>query len=386
MAHQLRVSAIAVLVALGWQSGLVHAQDAKPTTEQILRAWKARQDKAVTAHFEMSVESTIPKGSSTLRVQAAGFAPKAAAGGEVEPPQDTIVKGTSSLSLSGSKMRYSYDVPQWDRGHNELHEVHYADTFDGRLFKSLRNPSEPNKANYPAGHVEKAEGTHSVTQLAIIPLIWALRGDHKQFFHNLAQFDVTGRKVAISDQSCLELVRRTQPGGNKREVMYVDPMRDYVVARMAIMVEDKPTMQVDVAYSPDKAVGWIPHSWEYTIRLSSNNSLLEAQRRTVTSYEIGGPIDDSEFDLQFPPGTRVMDRSEGGNVQYVIREDSSKGRVIPSALTPTYEELKKSDRKPNRLRLFIIWGGVLALILVCWILIRRRSRRVARGAGPSNGP
>ena len=365
------------VVGLACGTGLCGAQQENPTLDQILRAWKIRQDKATTAAFELTSENTIHKGSVTLMANASGLGPKTPAGAALDPPEDYTVKGTIRISLSGSKMRFSDERPVWDSANKRLYDQHHIDTFDGQLSKVFRNPMS-GKDDYPFGRVAKAKKSDSANQFPLAPLIWTIRGAHPQFYDALGQLEVTGRTTTVAGRLCLEVVTRSTSSSSQREVFYLDQERDFVVVRNVTIVADLPTWQVDATYVPDPKLGWVPQSWEYIIRVAKQ--VQESGRRTIAKYEIGPALEGDEFDIRFPPKTLVMDTSSGQNVQYVIKENEEKGRIILSEKGPTYEELSKSDRGVSR---YVVIGGLavlFSLLIGGWIRFRRRRKQRVAGA------
>jgi multidrug resistance efflux pump len=63
-------------------------------------------------------------------------------------------------------------------------------------------------------------------------------------------------------------------------------------------------------------------------------------------------------------------------MQYVIRENGEKGRKIPAAANPTYEDLQKAiaRQRDSRRILMTVWAVIFALALggLIWLRLRRR--------------
>jgi hypothetical protein len=364
---------LVVLVALLLLVGESRAQNVDTSLEKILKAWKKREEKSVNARFEMACVRTIPKGSITLKAVGAGIVQEKPGDAVGDPPRDIISTGLSSVSLSGSKMRYSFDIPRWDSSKNALYDLHYVDAFDGEVFKFLQNPTHPTQ-DYPSAVLTKATKTESALQFPIVPLIWAVRGDSKFFFDDLKSFEVTGRTLTIDERQCLELTHKV--ANNKFEFFFLDQARDYVVVRKTTHVDGKPTWQIDITYQPDKTVGWVPYKWEYVIRAGKDKVVVEAGRREVTKYTIGSSLGNDEFDIVFPPRTRVMDNTSGKSLQYIVQEDGSKGRTIPSALTPSYEELQEPKGNSQMYIRYAGWG-LIGVVLGSFKSYRRNLQKLA---------
>lgn len=369
------------IVAIGWQTGLCVAQEGKPTIEQILQVWMNRQKKVSSARFELSCEQTIPKGSVSYHEEeglSEDLAPS-----RIQPPRDYMVRGTTKVTFSGEKLRYFCKDQAWNPSDKQLYAREYLDVFDGRLAKNLISPVSTSE-NYPMGNIAKAKVSQSALQFSLFPLILTFRGNHPQFYHGLGKFRIFRRDVAIAGHPCLELVsgqsgERGEPAAlssqGRYEVLFLDKERDYVVLRKMTFVNNKATWHLDVAYVRDDTAGWVPQSWEYLIRAPENNQLLESERITVTRYEMNPLVAESEFDISFPPGTRVVDDSAGTEIQYVIREDGEKGRGLPSAVDPTYEALQRAASRSNRLVLLGFWTMLFFLAFGGWIWLRRFRHR-----------
>jgi hypothetical protein len=367
---------MAGIVSLALLAGVCRAQQAKPTMEQILAVWKARQDKVTSARFDMSREETIHRGSTSLidreRRRMAGMPLET----EPNPPRDYLVKGTSGVSLDGAKLRYSYDHQQWDPRGKKLYAEQYVDVFDGEFFKFLQDPASGQDSHASAA-VRKHQASESALQFPILPLILAFRGVHPQFFRDLPKFEITGKIMAISGRPCLELVRDAGPPG-QREFLYLDQNRSYVVVKEMIVHGGPPECQLDLTYAADELVGWVPKSWEYVMRFGKDHQFVNSGRNAVLRYELNPAMDESEFDIVFPPGTLVHNETSGDDLLSVVQDNGESGTELAAGLDPSYEALRKAGPPTNRWMLVTVSGVAFALALGGWICFRQwRLRRMA---------
>jgi hypothetical protein len=353
--------------------GICRAQQAKLTIEQILQVWTARQEKVARARFNLDCEETKHKGAISFMDREPRRIARMPAETEPNPPRDYLVKGTSSVSLDGAKLRYAYDHQQWDPVGKKLYPEHYVDVFDGHLHKLLMDPAS-GQEEYPYGGVRKRRASESALQFAILPLIFTFRGNHPQFFRDLVKFQISGQAPTVAGRPCLELVR-DDGTADGREFLYVDRKRDYVVVKEMTVLDGQPNWQLDVSYEADDVVGWVPKSWEYVIRVGKDRCIINSGRSAVTSYEINAAIDGSEFDILFPPNTRVTDETSEQEVQYVIRENGEKGTEIPRRLNPTYEDLQKAGARRNPWLWKTASALILAVALGAWISLRLRRKK-----------
>lgn len=344
----------------------------RPTIEQILQVWNARQSKVKSAKYEMNLTETIAKGSASQGEPIRRNSGKVQESGP-NPPQDYLVEGKAGVSLSDVRARYWYDHQQWDPTEKMLYPEHWIEVFDGEHEKHLVTPASA-QHNYPLAVIRKVSSPEAAKRFPIFPLVLTFRGNHPKYFQQLGEHVVSEKPVSVLERPCWELVK-TSDTGDVRDVFYLDQERDYVVVRRVVLHGNQPTWQIDVRYSPDTLAGWSPTSWEYSIRTDPKGPPVQSGRFTVTQYKLNPNLPDSEFDIELPAKARVIDESDGAEVQYVIGEDGKPGRKIPTSSNPAYDDLTKPAPRFSRTSLLMIWGGifVLALLGVLWLRQRRKA-------------
>lgn len=382
---RIRITTNVALVVTLISISTVPAQEANPPTrlptiEQILRVWRARQEKVRSAHFEYDIERTIYKGflDAAIPNQPHGSA-------EPNPPQDYVVNGTGGVAISGQKLRNWCELPSWDPTTKSLYPSKYLDTFNGVKSKNLFTPAD-GQVSYSMGTIRGTTASQSAVSFPIAALLHTFRGDHPEFFSQLGKYTVT-RQSIVATRPCVELVKK-QRTRDERDVFYLDLERGFVVVRKATLVGGEPTWQLDVKYRPDNVIEWVPSSWEYMIRFGKRDTPFESARYTVTRYILNPQLDASEFDIEFAPGTRVVDYvgTKGESVQYVVKDDRAKGPEIPTSANPTYDELVKAPSPSrvsrSRVAFLTLSGGTFVLAISGWLLLRRR-RKLATDGGLS---
>lgn len=364
-------------IALLGNLALVERSSSQPKQEgkqftDIIRNFNERQGKVNSVKFEFSMEQTIYKGSSTAREPNAF---EKDASHEPNPDRDYIVKGKGGVAIRGSQMRYWYDRPQWDPVGKKLYDESYVDAFDGKRFLRLFIPAS-GQAAYPLAQIRAVSESESAIQFPIAPIFLTFRGTQKQFRQSIDDYKLSNRITNVGSRPCVELIHGAA-SAQQQDVLYLDQERGYIV-RKAVLFNGQPLWQLDITYQPDAVVGWVPKSWEYLIRLSSEAQPNESARYTVTKYEINPSLEDSDFTLTFPPRSRVLDHSSGKQIQYVIQEGGEKGRAIPLDQNPTYDELNQPAPRFSRHLLLVVWGATLALAVggFFWLRYWRKHKAV----------
>jgi hypothetical protein len=224
---------------------ICRAHNATVTIDEVLAAWKARQEKVATARFELTTQETIHKGAISFMGSAiwrdAGLLPEP----EPNPPRAYLVPGTSSVSLDGPTLRYSLDHQEWEPIPKKLLPRRSVEAFNGQLFKYLDVPAS-GQLNYASAGVRNCKRSESALTFPILPLILCCRGAHPQFFQDLTTCQMRGQRITIAGRPCVALVRDSGPPG-QREFFYLDETRNHVLARQMVVLDGQPTWQLQVS-------------------------------------------------------------------------------------------------------------------------------------------
>ena len=98
----------------------------------------------------------------------------------------------------------------------------------------------------------------------IVPIFFAVRGDDPKYFQGLADYKVVGKDVLVGGRPCLHLEKKGNQG--RGESFDLDQERGYLVVRKTIEQNGIVTWELTVDNAADPTVGWLPRSWEYSIR------------------------------------------------------------------------------------------------------------------------
>jgi hypothetical protein len=265
--------------------------------------------------------------------------------------------------------------PYWnaDRFVPEL----YRSTFDGSISKSF-NVQVPD-AVHPRGNIN----TIRLNQDADSNFCVAIQLAFRAFHPDMGRFEedkmqVIDEKSYIRGRECI-IIEQRKPAYVAR--CWVDPSRDYAIVRYAMVFDGFPAYQCDVEYKKDNVFGWIPESW-HNVLMNTNVKparLSDDRVVQVKSFVINGPVEDREFQLDFPPRTEVKDWIK--DQWFIVLDDGSKRVETPEEIWRgvSYEELlhsKETSRYTYALVVIIIAGLGIALGLLL-IRIRKKSRKPA---------
>lgn len=361
--------------------GQIAISEQAPTIEQIRKVWQARQKKVSGARLDFEIEVTIPKDSVNERAKQLRLATKRALPTDINPPNDISVNATGGLSISKSKVRYWYKTQDWDPNKKQLVPLNNIDVFDETDRRVLQlygtdafDGASKLATNNPVGLIKKADRPDIASNLGVAALMYIFRGDDPKFDRPLGNLtQVSDGLIKVGKRECI-LVSHAEPS-KSTEVLFLDRDREYVVVRHARLFDGKPKWQLDIDYQPDTLIGWMPKSWEYTIRVSSGAPIVEAKRYTVTKYELNPVITDDEFQLTFPIGTSVVDTAPKRPVQYVVTKEGEQPRKFDLNDPISYQEMLSRPSKITSISISVSLAVLLIGAIGLWIT---RKRRLAR--------
>jgi hypothetical protein len=332
------------------------------TLETIAKAWQDRQGRVRSFRFVWTERQTNTKGFVTNlvdepeRLKQMGIPP-----GSVVPPEDVTFEVPSSICIDGNKVRYTRDDRQWSAKEKAYVLQPYMTVFNGELGKTFHSKG----ASYAPWPQALIQGRFpDARALYLSPLFMTFRACAPEFrSFDIQTLVLTGRRAVIDGKSCLEVERQL---GSYVERVWIDPSRDYVVVRALSSNTEHPRTKIDIAYRKDADSGWVPEKWDILMFYASGK-LQQSMRAKVTSYQINPPVELSEFDIEFPAGTRVKDiRDPNSPVDYIVKENDKKRMILPEEIGATYEQMIRSEPGQalgKRPQSFPFWSVALACVV-----------------------
>lgn len=352
--------------------------------EDILAAWKARQEMAHSLRFSWN-------GSVTEVVFAGALDPEA-------PSRDekVVLRGRRTYSLildgkqikltsEGKKKRSAPDEHlQWlDQKYvfvlnEQTHLVHF-------LARELE-PLVPSQAPSTATIREKSGSGGISRNMHVDPVVMHFRAVDPEVTNIEGNLSLTDRTGMVEGRRCWIVWEE----GRRPTEYWVDPRRDYAIVRMrsfSFYAPGQCLIDNEISYTEDVHVKWVPASWRGTWFDKETGEAEKSWEYTVSSYAINPEVDLSVFDYQLSPGTRVTDRRRSPLVQYILREGGEKRIITAAESALPYEDLLRTEsgeavtigRTSNEYRwtaLVVISLSLSALLFLAYLVRQRRLRRV----------
>jgi hypothetical protein len=377
---------LVVAVAFAASAGVVWAQQPHGVTiEQICSVWRARQERVKTLRFEIEEHRTTMKGSQIGRE---ALPPQFRQPGEVLRavlPEDDVTHAlTDTVTIDGNKMRYTIEGMRWADPVEDFVPCKYIGVYNGAVPKSL-NVREKNTIDLPpTGFI--LDYDHSTDQN--LGLMFPILLHYRAFTPSIWEFDpsewvVLPEQEHVGRRPCV-VIQKEHPRTKGRQRYWVDAGRECAVVRF---VADSPRgtfAQIDAAFQYDTMHGWIPHRWQYVFWQRGDGNITSNVTMIVSKWQINVPIDPSEFELEFAPGTVVNDHraknryliTKGGGQRIITGGEFQRGAA--------YEELLRTDSgqaglpSPRKRWTRYVWIASLSLgiaALGAYIIIKWRQRR-----------
>jgi hypothetical protein len=140
-------------------------------------------------------------------------------------------------------------------------------------------------------------------------------------------YDMNGMRI-VDDRAfrrghaCSEVkLTRVGQGPTWIGLLYVDSSRDHIPISFIEQHQGATVSELNIEYAP-LGTGWAVSSWR-EVRFDSDGSIERTEKGAVNERTINTAIDPQLFELSFPTGTRVVERSDGGKKFFIKDADGS---------------------------------------------------------------
>jgi len=367
------------------------ALDTAPTLDTVLVAWKSREQTVRSARFEWSA-------TDTYVVSEASLDPKTSPEGLESPENQKVFSANilRSMVFDGQQLRYSLSGKRFASAAN--HRLAWVDQKytlvlgDKAATNHFLNDRRMDPRDSPStGTIYSEErGRDLISRnYSVDPIVMHYRCLDQKLSNIEGQLSLMSKAGVVEGRPCW-IVK--EDGGRPTEY-WVDPLKDYAIVRVrefSRFVPDRCVVDTEVSYKSDVTAGSVPARWKGTIIDLESGNVRQSGECIVTSYQLNPSIDPGEFNYQYPPGTRVVDRRQSANDEYLVRSDGTKRIITSEESEAAYQDLLRTetgkaapepnDRIQTQPSNWFLPVGLLALLVVLILLnvARHRYARVRR--------
>jgi hypothetical protein len=318
------------------------------TMNQIVAAWRARQDRVKSARFEMQQQYTTGKGTEPGKwMMVPQYQGSNADPNRVLPPEDVTHDLRRVVIFAGDKMRHERTGAQWWAATEDFVPMQYVGIFDGSdSIAYYGTPSNTNDVR-SLGFLHPDKAYHpdrgSVHVLPILMHYRALTPRLSSF--DAAKWIVQEQSQIVEGRECIVLKR---VNGVRTYRYWVDAQRNFALMRYSKEFHTFTILQLDIAYATDPESGSVPQRWQF-VKRDTDGRLIASGHSTVTNYALNCDVPEGTFEFEFPAGTEVTE--SGKRDPYIVMPKGRK-RAITAAerdRAATYEELLATPSGQARL-------------------------------------
>jgi hypothetical protein len=205
------------------------------------------------------------------------------------------------------------------------------------------------------------------------PITMTFRVADPQFTtHPLTGWTPTTKSLAIEDVECKEYEFKS---GNIIIRCWLDPTRDFVPRRISYRRAGVLRYQWDIAFKRREPGIWVPVSWVWQEFFPSGTP-LRTTRAEVLSLQLNEAQSAEQFDLSFPPGTRVNDNPK--KKAYIVQENGDMHEVtlgfaeLPNPVTVAAQPGMRWYQQYKFLLAGLVGMLFLAMALVLFLWTKKR--------------
>jgi thiol-disulfide isomerase/thioredoxin len=306
-----------LLFVMAWSVGLCAAVDCpaserlpetkSPTLARVFAAWKAREDRVKSFHFNWEYRVTLPKGFAFPEAPIIGGLK--AVGVTIKSDGVHHTLPTSAFWGEGAdRFRDDFSLVVC-KGPNDWKPIErYSDTINGAKHARLKTPigseAPPQAAVWNEVQPEKARDQQvDARPNDWAPVMLAFRPFDRAFGWKRDRCRLVSEEELVGETRCIVIQMDEL---SKSERCWVEPARDYAIVRWEKRPLRLPKVAITIDYQDDKLHGWIPIRWTRHLRGATPDATGTAEA-VVIRYAVNESLPKETFNPVFPPGTSVAE-------------------------------------------------------------------------------
>jgi len=343
------------------------------TPEEVILAWKQREQAAETFRFAGHVEEVVPARSRP----PSPFAKSP--GQEAMPARDVLLRRQFRYLVKDDMAHYHEQGEFWKQIPGEVRTRTYSTNIDGSIVNQLFNEDDPD-AIYPFGVIHYDGSATLVTGKSDISAVTLVYRPLSQFLPSFGASSSalrTGEPQSTPPPSGVASVT-FGPSSHPHIVIYVwtDAARGHLPVRWLREQSGKLVHDEAIEYRQEGG-GWVPSSWR--TQSFKRGKLLGFCDVTVAESAVNIPLDDRHFAIEFPYGTWVNEIRGKEERTFLVQDNGRRRYLAEDELDiKNYEQLMQPTSPPYGFAVLC----VVIVALVCLVVVYRRQRKRASHQSP----
>jgi hypothetical protein len=343
---------------------LVASQESH-SLEDILKAWKAKEQAVRSFKVQWTEARMLPKGGR----MPAGPSPN----GQEQPPKDVTYEIPYEVIIDQEKSCIKYTSKSWSD--DKAVDDERTTSFDG---KNCRILTRTGYTAWPQATIRKEHYNIELDNFHILPVMMCIRPFHMGTKEILPISKLTHRGIVdIRGNKCIKL--SATKSSESELIFYVDPASNFSIVRYESWSRGSLSIAMDIDYAKHGSE-WYPSAWKLLWQYS-NGILRESGQATVRHLAVNESVSSEVFALEFPTGTRVTDATSDPQLHYIVKDKGQKRMIPMEDMGATYEAIVNTEpgsahqwQKPSSLNYLLIaccCGLGLLCVLAFWRFRRR---------------
>jgi hypothetical protein len=315
------------------------------TLDDITQAWQAREQRIRAASAEWTETVFHPRGSLIRTAQLGRRGDSA----ELFPPEDFTATVRCRLLVDGVQSRFEREGNLWSYDRAEFVPRTFVSVFGSR--EQGQYYSEVPGKHGAVAFVNRSEKSPHAHDLSAFPASFAARPVEPKLRRPRAdRWRLEPLEAEALGRSCAVLVHEqaryngSSAPGTYLVQLWLDPERDFALVQFEEGEDGHVYFHLELEHERHTSGEWLPVRWK-TLHFRAVEPFDLTQQTSVAggSWTLEEPIAANAFQVPRPPRTWVRGEAEG--LQYIVRADGSRRRILAEELArgATHWDLLETD-------------------------------------------
>lgn len=373
------------LVTFCWLCTLLRAEESQVshTWNDVVQSWTDRANRLPAFSVEYSEEvfthSDVPENAGSKGRKSKYSNPIA--------PGDLTVTSKTTFLADRMKWKLTTVGDTWSSELEQIIPITSARAFDGQIRTGYEIlGGEASHKSRPGWVESRQSGCLFTRQPQLIPWMillrpfevgcsvispdqWAPEGPLQEYYLN------------DTDGALLRQELKSNQGNGGIELL-LDARREFALRRYR-----SGNVEVEIEFKEYPGYGWLPDQYHSISFDQQSGDVSYRLNVKVNSIQFGVPVQDSDFRLDFPPGTVVRDTTTGDGTPktYYVKSDGTEREITPRewAAGIQYSRLETSpsdgsvsalEQNSNFGHLIILFNVIAIVVVLALIGARWRSK------------
>jgi hypothetical protein len=331
-----RFPALVALTALGYVAVYQATTAAEVTIDEIQSNWRRREENIPSLKLEWRASRFTRKGDFDGSPFLDGNSP--------QPAEDIEENFSRSLLYDRKRIQFADDGKYFGRttsGRQDYLATKTTRVWNQRQSRRLRSQD----GRFSTGHISTnlldayQDAQFRPPMIACWPLS-APNGIRLESYRVAKSATIDGVELVV-----LEKKHRITANMVDDAEIWLENKTPFLLLRVITYTGPRRSGELTIEYARVPGEEWLPSGWRQT-SFAADAGCRMAAVGIITSHDFAPEIRDTDFTIDFPPGTWIRDESQPGKpIEYIQRKDGSQRIILPEERRrgARYEDLIETE-------------------------------------------